>query len=251
MFLQPYVWEYKPSVRQDRDYAIQQYGEKLPTIKYSQLILRCDTLDILLFSGSGIFSVIEQFVTNSIYSHIGMIYKDPVSKECYNWESTTKDENVDVFTGEKKCGPRLIELYKSISSYIDYGGNYVVYRKLFTPQEEYTGTGGSRRGFTMEENRSLVRWMKTKTEKMYEMKIWQLPAAHYKRTLYPRDSDPTFYFCSELVADTWKKAGIPSDRQSDLYSPQDFSQEFESIWTPEARMKGYSLGKEYRILLDL
>lgn len=244
------IWGDDPSVRQDRDYAIQKYADDLPEIKLSRLVEICDTWDILLFSGNAPFSVAEEFVTNSVFSHVATIYKDPISKKCYNWESTMADETIDVLTGTHKTGPRLIEIWSSMFEYIDSGGNFIVYRKLFTPMNEKSGTGGPRRGYTKEKYKEMVQWMKMQSEKTYEEKLWELPAAYWKRKLYPRGPDPSSYFCSELVAETWKMAGIPLHRHSDLYCPQDFSQRDEALWDTSDKAKGYSLSREYKLILE-
>jgi len=244
------LWGDNPSVRQDRDYAISNYGKNLPKIKFSRLVNIADTWDILLFSGNGPFSVAEEFVTNSVYSHIGTIYKDPKSKKCYNWESTMADDTIDVFTHDHKTGPRLIPLWEGLTDYVDSGGNYVVYRKLFTPSNGEGKESSPRRGYSSEKYRRMLKWMKSQSDKSYEEKLWELPAAYFKRTLYPRGSDDSSYFCSELIADTWKMAGIPLHRASDLYCPQDFSQRDEALWVLEDQSAGYSLSREYIIDLD-
>jgi len=244
------IWGDDPSVRQDRDGALLHYRNSIPTIKYSAVVKICDTWDVLLFSGNGPFSIAEQVVTNSVFSHIGTVYRDPESKECYNWESTSADQTIDMLTGSHKRGPRLIPLKESIVTYLDTGGNYVVYRKLYTPYDEKRGEGGARRGYSKEKQRDILNWMKDQSQKTYEEKLWELPAAYYKRTLYPRGPDASSYFCSELVADSWKFGDIPLYRESDLYCPQDFSIKDEALWDLEDKNKGYHLGKEYRIVLD-
>ncbi len=236
-------------MREDRDYALEHYKRTLPKISIKTLNKFADTGDILLFSGNGPFSIAEQVVTNSVYSHIGMIYRDPKSKICFNWESTLADYTIDVFTKEHKTGPRLIPLHESASTYLDEGGNFVVYRKLYTPFDEKTEKGGTRRSYSESENKKLLRWMQRQNQKTYEEKLWELPAAYYKQTLYPRGADNSSYFCSELVADTWKMQNIPLHRASDLYCPQDFSVKDEALWDIDDKSKGYMLGIEYRIVV--
>lgn len=243
------VWGSNPSVRQDREGALMRYKQSIPTIDYDTVVKICDTCDILLFSGNAAFSIAEEVVTNSVFSHIGTIYRDPESKECYNWESTSADQTIDVFTGGHKRGPRLVPLKESIVTYLDNGGNYAIYRKLYTPFDEKKGEGGARRGYSKEKQKDILDWMKDQSSKTYEEKLWELPAAYLKRTLYPRGPDSTSYFCSELVADSWKIGDIPLYRDSDLYCPQDFSTQDEALWDIQDKNKGYHLGKEYRIIV--
>ena len=237
-----------PSVREDRTTAIRNYANSLPVITIDEIELIGDTWDILLFSGNGAFSIAEEFVTNSVYSHVGTIFRDSKTNEFYNWESTLADRTVDCFSGKHKSGPRLIKLRESIRAYIEDKGTFVAYRKLRTPVKE-DGTGGTRRGYDKDKMEDLVCWMKNIDKKMYEMKIWQLYPAYSKKTWIPRGTDSDYYFCSELVAESWKQGGIPLYRQSDLYSPQDFSTKDEALWTKEDKLKGYNLGKEYLIKL--
>ena len=238
----------KKNVRVARQEAINEACDTMPVITYSELKTIADTGDILLFSGNGLFSIAEEVFTNSIYSHVGMLYKSLENGNLYNWESTRTVKMMDILTKTEKNGPRLIELDVSIKKYLIHG-NLVVYRKLLTPYDPKTHTGGSRRNMTKEEELLLLEWMRKETKKKYEEKLWELPEAYTRCTILPRSADPSSVFCSEEVAETWKFMNMPINRNSDFYCPQDFSEKHEDLWTAEQKVMGYKLTREYRIEL--
>jgi len=229
----------------DRPDMLKRKKENTVRVTYTTLKREGQTGDILLFSGNAIFSITEEILTNSPYSHVGMLVRDPENGDLYNWESTRDGSIQEVLTTMKGGGPRLVPLKESVLNYQREGG-FVVYRKLFTPVSKETDTGGGGQKITAKEMASsLAPWMEIQTTKYYEIKLWKLPSAYTHSEIIPTPSDPSSLFCSELVVETWLKMGIPMyHRKPEYYSPQDFSEDQEKLWNIKERNQGYQLSEE-------
>ena len=230
----------------NRNGMIRQKRESSVRISYAHLKEVGQTGDILLFSGNALFSITEEMVTNSPYSHVGMCVRDPDKGDLYNWESTRDGSIQEILVKIKGGGPRLVELQKSIYKYQSEGG-FVSYRKLYTPINEKEHVGGGGNKLTMREWSDLLPWMSVQTHKYYEIKLWKLPSAYTHSEVIPTESDSSSLFCSELIVDTWKRMKIPTHRKSEYYSPQDFSEDREQLWTISEHNMGYQLSEEYVI----
>ena len=96
-----------------------------------------DTGDIILFSGNYIVSKAIEFITGSIYSHVGVVIKNPkfidknLEDGLYIIESGTESIN-DPENNRKKFGVQLTKLDYIINNY--YGKLY--YRKLNCIRDE-------------------------------------------------------------------------------------------------------------------
>ena len=102
------------------------------TITLDKLIETCQTGDIIIFDGKGFISDFIKVATNSKWTHIGVIIKNPPfikghEKGTYIYESDGKYEP-DVEEGKKIIGVQLNDLYNKIKNY----EGEVYYRKLKT-----------------------------------------------------------------------------------------------------------------------
>ncbi|MEW8396985.1 MAG: YiiX/YebB-like N1pC/P60 family cysteine hydrolase, partial [Candidatus Thiodiazotropha sp.] len=94
--------------------------EQLPVQPYDAMRRELQTGDLVFCSGSYFFSHAVQKFTNSVWSHVGMIYRDPTL------------ERVFVLESETLIGVRLAPLSKYLRDYHGrnrpYKGNIVIAR---------------------------------------------------------------------------------------------------------------------------
>lgn len=192
--------------------------ERMPQqwITLRELEQTCHTGDLLLFSGRGLTSYIISAGTYSPYSHIGMIVSTDRYGPCL-WESSFPDGCVDILTGTDKSGPRLIRLRDKISTY----PGVVHYRRLqvdpyFLERQRSMGLSEKLGAFMQRENLKNFEWN-------------YLDMARSAHRWVPGEEpggDESAFFCSELVAATWREMGYLNSqaRASDLYTPAHFAQ---------------------------
>jgi hypothetical protein len=102
------------------------------TITLDRLIETCQTGDIIIFDGKGFISDFIKVATNSKWTHVGIIIKNPSfiknhEKGTYIYESDGKYEP-DIEEGKKIIGVQLNDLMEKIKNY----EGEVYYRKLKT-----------------------------------------------------------------------------------------------------------------------
>ncbi|WP_419917500.1 YiiX/YebB-like N1pC/P60 family cysteine hydrolase [Candidatus Poriferisocius sp.] len=159
---------------------------------YEDLRPQLRTGDIVLFAGRSAVSKLIRCVTHSRWSHVGMIIRyEPDA--VFVWESTVRK------------GVALSAFSRRIAT---YPGHVAVRRRrnILTDTEEsaihefrrrVSGTGFERSPFQMLGS--------------------ALQGIHNR-------ADESRFFCSELVAATFKAADLlPSDRPSNEYTPDDFA----------------------------
>lgn len=199
----------------------------MESISLRDLIQReAETGDIVLFEGTSIFGIFEECVTFTPYSHVAMLVRDPKTRKVYVWESSNADNQVDAISGKRKDGPRLVDAAVKIGYYIDHYGTGVVYRKLIKPR-------GSK-VFSPAQWDWMRAFMRRESPKHFEQKYWTMAVSYTHRMMVNRPLDLSSVFCSEEVANTWNQAGVPLNRDADLYSPQDFSEQDEDLFTQGA-----------------
>ncbi len=101
----------------------------------------CQTGDILLYNTQFWYSKLIEYFTDSIYSHIGIILRDPVYinqklKGLYLLESSYEDID-DSNTGDRIWGVQIIPLDFVLEQYKSGSCGYLYYRKLITTRDEY------------------------------------------------------------------------------------------------------------------
>jgi hypothetical protein len=100
---------------------------------------KLETGDLILFSGKkSIFSSIIKYFTNSKWSHVGIVLKNPTYinkdfKGLYLWESGGLESEIDVEDSCHKLGVQIIDLKKKIENY----EGTVVIRKLNNIANKY------------------------------------------------------------------------------------------------------------------
>ena len=163
------------------------------------------TGDLLLFSGRGFTSEVIRVFTRSPWSHIGMVVHLPGNPHPLVLESTTLSESPDVTLGRPVAGVALVPLADKLRG--------------------YTGTVALRRrhgpALSDRQQQLLVRLVKRLLHRPY--KNYVLCNALDVVTGFTRRPDQRGWFCSELVAEMYRRLGwLPRDIRVAGFVPGDF-----------------------------
>ena len=178
------------------------------------------TGDILLFAGNSkswffkIFDGLIRYFTNSDYTHIGMVLKDPTFihpklEGYYVWESGL-EKNPDPQDGKKKFGVQITPIDEIIGDYSKDGGK-IYYRKL-----KYDLTSFSKEN--LDKVHDVV------YDKPYDINpVDWINAALKKEGKHPQNT--TTFWCSAFVGYIYTQCGIIGGSTDwTILSPNDFSQ---------------------------
>ncbi|MGB7933032.1 MAG: YiiX/YebB-like N1pC/P60 family cysteine hydrolase [Gammaproteobacteria bacterium] len=176
--------------------------KKLPLHWYEDIREDVQTGDLVFCSGSYFFSHTIQKFTRSVWSHVGMIYKDPTL------------ERVFILESETLIGVRLAPLSKYLRDYHGknrpYKGNIVIAR--IHPEVDEAGLNQAI-SFGMDEL--------TKPYDNFEiMRIGFRILFHISHRTRDRK-----YICSELVYECFNSIGIPFRLSDEFVSPDDIWQD--------------------------
>ncbi len=196
---------------------------------YMDVRSQLNTGDIVLFSCKDNFlSIAIQLITNSKWSHVGMVLKDHKKDVIYLWESTTLSNIKDIIDNELKKGVQLVLL----SERIKYYHGVIAIRQL----------QGVRLDDGSEEVQELIKLRQEIKNRPYEKHKLELLIAVIDTVgeFFKNCKDLSSIFCSELVAEAYQRMGLlDGELPSNEYVPKDFS---------EARklqlLKGAFLGPE-------
>lgn len=178
--------------------------------------------DIVLFSGESQTSVAVTVFCGSKWSHVGIVYLPSDDAEPQLFESVkSPDKNIDLRTGKKASGVRIVSLRYALSS---FKGHAVAIRTLSLPralmqEKRFSKTFYKTMRTAMKESIDLYHG------KPYEMRIFNFVMARFIFiSIY--EEMPEALFCSELVALCLKRANVLlCDRSSIQFIPEDFSAE--------------------------
>lgn len=163
------------------------------------------TGDILLFSGRGVTSEVIRVFTRSPWSHIGMVVFLPESNEPLVLESTTLGESADIRLGKPVAGVSLVSLATKLT---DYPGSIVV-RRRHGPD------------LTDRQDKLLQRLLRRLMHRPY--KNYLLCNAIDVLTGFQRKPDQRGWFCSELVAELYRRLGwLPREMRTSTLVPGHF-----------------------------
>lgn len=172
--------------------------EALPIEPYDDMRRELRTGDLVFCSGSYFFSVAIQKFTRSVWSHIGMIYRDPTL------------ERVFILESETLIGVRLAPLSKYLRDYHGknrpYKGDIVIARTHPEVEEAKLNHAIS---FGMDEL--------TKPYDNFEILRIALRIL-FKVSRRTRDRK---YICSELVYECFNSIGVPFKLRDEFVSPDD------------------------------
>lgn len=172
--------------------------EELPLQPYDGMRRKLQTGDLVFCSGSYFFSQAIQKFTKSVWSHVGMIYRDPTL------------ERVFVLESETLIGVRLAPLSKYLKDYHGknrpYRGNIVIAR--VHPEIDRA-----------ELNHAISFGMDELTKPYDNLEIARIGMRiMFKISRRSRDRK---YICSELVYECFNSIGLPFTLRDEYVSPDD------------------------------
>lgn len=188
-----------------------------PIAPWQKAVADLKTGDLIFFRGNGWESRLIQWTTGSLWSHVAMVVNptdlDPDTKETglLLWEATSVKGN-DIDYGEGKEGPMLCRLNDRLDHYVtDTDTVLFSIRYLHTnwKPEMYIAIADFIKDSDVRESKYPEGW---------EV-VW-----YFLRDRY-RGIDEHSYYCSELIAATYMRAGIlPTSPTPQSYCPRDFSE---------------------------
>lgn len=172
--------------------------EKLPIEAYDDMRRELQTGDLVFCSGSYFFSQAIQKFTHSVWSHVGMIYRDPTLKRVFILESETL------------IGVRLAPLSKYLRDYHGknnpYKGDMIIAR--VRPEIDQ-----------MKLNEAISFGMDELTKPYDNLEILRIGLRIlFKVSRRTRDRK---YICSELVYECYNSVGVPFNLRDEYVSPDD------------------------------
>lgn len=184
---------------------------QFPVLDYDQARLQLRTGDIVFCSGTYFFSRAIQWFTKSVWSHVGIIYRDDHL------------ERIFVLESETMIGVRLVPLSKYLRDYHGrskpYKGYIVVGRLLPEPDGENT-------------KKVISFGMDALTRPYDNWEIFRIAVRIlFRRGRKVRDRK---YICSELVYEAFRKAGVQFPFHRNSISPDD-------IWKDERLVRQFRI----------
>ncbi|MCC1496517.1 hypothetical protein [Alcanivorax sp. 1008] len=173
----------------------------------STSISSLQTGDVLLFSGKGLSSEVIRWFTGSYWTHVGVIVRLDELDEPILLESNLGPASVDLISGEAQSGVSLVQVERKLS---DYQGEIAIRRRQGEP-------------LTLRQRRLVRRLVKRLYRRPYRHYLWRqvidrLPGV--------RRRDYSAMFCSELVAELYRRLGwLPEDVRCGGFFPGHFAAE--------------------------
>lgn len=181
----------------------------LPVLPYEQVRQQLQTGDLLFCSGSYLFSGLIQRFTRSVWSHVGVIYRDDTLQRMFVLES------------EAGIGVRLVPLSKYLR---DYHGRRRPYRGQIAVGRLQSGVDDGRL-------RQVISFGMDELTRPYDnseiLRIALRIALRVTRRTHDRK-----YICSELVHEAFRRAGVTLQVGDGYISPDDLwrSPELQLRW---------------------
>jgi len=168
------------------------------------------TGDLVLFSGVDAYSKLVKVSTRSKWSHIGLIVKTVEHNYLTMWESSIREDTLDVETGRHREGVRLVSFIDRVMAF----EGEVSIRQL---------QGGI---LTDDRLHGLLGLRDELRGRSYERNKFELLKASNERAFRNKTEDLSSLFCSELVAEAYQRLGLlTEEKPSNDYAPVDFSYE--------------------------
>lgn len=189
-----------------------------PVAPWTKAIADLKTGDLIFFRGNGWESRLIQWATGSLWSHVAMVVEptdlDPDTKETdlLLWEATSV-LGKDVDLGPDKEGPMLCRLEERLQHYVDNEDTI-----LFSIRYLHTH-------WTQDMRKAIADFIQNPEVRNSEYpKGWEV-VWYFLRDRVQRGVMEHSYYCSELVAATYMRAGIlPTSPSPQSYCPRDFSE---------------------------
>jgi hypothetical protein len=198
-------------------------------MRFEEIASGLRTGDIVLFSGKGLASAGIKRILGCAWSHVGLVVHGAAGGRPLLLESTPCRDLVDVLTGERTGGVRLVGLRERFAS---FEGDIAVRRldpALAPAQIE-----------------GLMVVLRRLHGRPYERDLFELMRSVSARVEW-RQEGLASLFCSELIAEILQAVGLLDDvgqggRPSNEYTPHHFSDGYD------LRLRlGFAFGREIRL----
>lgn len=170
----------------------------LPVLPYDQVRQQLQTGDLVFCSGSYLFSGLIQRFTRSVWSHVGVIYRDDTLQRIFVLES------------EAGIGVRLVPLSKYLR---DYHGRRRPYRGQMAVGRLQPGVDDTRL-------RQVISFGMDELTRPYDNSEILRIAVRIALRVTRRTNDRK-YICSELVHEAFRRAGVKLQVGDGYISPDD------------------------------
>jgi hypothetical protein len=168
-------------------------------------LLSLETGDVLLFSGRGPVSAVIRVFTRSPWSHIGLVVRLPGYPEPLVLEAAGGGDSADLHLGRPVAGVTLVPLARKLAN---YAGDVAVRRRLGPPLSEAR-------------QRLARRLVARLLHRPYKNYLWC--NVRDLLTGFTRPPDRRGWFCSELVAEFYRRLGwLPRDVRVSGFVPGHF-----------------------------
>lgn len=187
------------------------------TVFYDEIKDTLKTGDLILFHGMAISSKIDELLTESEWSHIGMVIRPEdiginASERLLLWESNTLVNLQDVELNESKIGPMLVDLQQ----------------RLITDVQDKKDNKFKIRYNTCDITKEMLEKLKLFIKEVHsdtfpktdlDLRTELFEGRILDKAVYNGD-----YFCSKLIADTYIHINLLTTKYPpNSYEPKDFS----------------------------
>ncbi|QAA32137.1 hypothetical protein [Clostridium manihotivorum] len=187
------------------------------TVFYNEIKNELRTGDLILFHGMLISSEINELLTGSHWSHVGMVVRPEdlgikSTDKLLLWESNTLVNLEDVELNKTKIGPMLVDLEQ----------------RLITDLKDKKDNIFQIRYNTCDITEDMILKLKAFIEKVhldtFPKTEFDLKKEVFEGRILGKAVDNGDYFCSKLISDTYIHMGILSEKYPpNSYEPKDFS----------------------------
>lgn len=187
------------------------------TVFFNEVQDTLKTGDLILFHGMSASSKLNELLTESEWSHVGMVIRPEdigikSSQRLLLWESNTLVNLKDVELNEAKIGPMLVDLQQ----------------RLITDLQDKKDNKFRVRFNTCEVSQDMLEKLKLFIKAVhmdtFPKTDFDLRKEVFEGVILHKTVDNGDYFCSKLIADTYIHMGlITSKYPSNSYAPKDFS----------------------------
>ena len=176
-------------------------------MQYTEYRKLARTGDVILFSGKGGVSTAIKWITSSKWSHVGLVVVSQDQDTVLLWESTTLSNVKDIEFGRFQTGVQTVPLSERMRV---YDGDVNV-RRMIVPLQPY-------------QEREIYALRRELSGRPYEKSLCELIRSAYDGPFGRNEPDLSSLFCSELVAEAFKRTGQDkSDVPSNERTPADFA----------------------------
>jgi hypothetical protein len=206
-------------------------SDRWPTVRYEDLEPLLRTGDVFLFHGSSKRSRIIETVTQSEFSHIGMVVRAQAGKPPLLWHTDPRAVTEDLEDHGEHGGAQLNDLTVALALMMspDYGDTPFVRQLIVERAPDFDAK--ALQAIAAEDEMPFPSLLKL-------IKEWMLGWFHIATSKKRMD-------CAAVVAVTYQRMGLlPPEPPPNAYSPRDFSAQHMTL----RLLRGATLGPQREVL---